>query len=142
MLSPIQKITGIIPFIFVILTITTPFITQFVWIRRKYTLLFTVASLYCLVSLYIFRFDASEFGFKTSTFPFVYFSYCLIFEKVFNRIKPETMNRNFPVYVVFMDWQEAWVKKMKIMPEPIDRIVSTWTSVLTVFTTLAMMYIF
>ena len=140
MLSPIQKFVGLIPLFFVIIALTMSFITQKIWIRRKYIFYFLVAILYSFFSLWIFKFDFSQFGFKISLVNFIYLAYCFLFEKIFLKIKPKHSERIFPIYIIFdWVWPDIWDKKITGKPQSSDRIVSGGLAVTTIFTIIGLM---
>lgn len=112
-----------------------------IWEKRKYKLFLICFCTYSLFSLWTFDFVVSAFGFITSLFPFIYLAYCFLFEKLYLKMKYERIQRTFPVYVIFRDGDDVWLKKFAEGPESADRVVSAGLALATIFTILGL-YVF
>ena len=74
--------------------------------------------------------------------PFLYVFFCYGFHFLFRKLKPKTIERNYPVYVVFTDVPYAddhWSKKLVEEPTSLDKRISMWLTIFAVFSALILM---
>jgi hypothetical protein len=129
-----EKIFGLIPVFVVIVAITISFITQEIWIKRKYRIYLFTAAVYCTISLWISHFNFSSYVFLFSLLPIFYLINCFSFEKLFSQIKPKYLKREYPIYTVFTSYgDEVWEKRVDGTPISEDRVVSAGLALTSIF---------
>jgi hypothetical protein len=124
-----------LPVILVLATTIVTGITQRIWLTKSYLILFIVAICYSIFGLWLVNFDFASSIFRFSLIPFLYIFLCYIFHFLFRKIKPKSIERNFPIYVHFIDitWTEYWSKKIVGDPVDLDKRISNWLNVIAVF---------
>ena len=82
-----------------------------------------ISVLYGLMGLWIFDFKFENPGIVLTFIPIIYFFFCYLFDKIFQRIKPANVQRKFPMFVLFGDpgVDNSYVEKFGIEPVPADK---------------------
>jgi len=124
-----------LPVILVLATTIVTGITQRIWLTKNYLILFIVAVCYLILGVWLVKFDFASPIFRFSLIPFLYIFLCYSFHFLFRKIKPKNIERNFPIYVHFVDitWSEYWSKKIMGDPVDMDKRISNWLTLTAVF---------
>ena len=103
-----------------------------------------ISVLYGLIGLWIFDFKFENRGIALTFIPIIYFFFCYLFDKIFQKIKPANVQREFPIFVLFGDpgIDNSYVEKFDIKPISADKKVSFGVCVCPVLVLLVLMQVF
>ena len=103
-----------------------------------------ISVLYGLIGLWIFDFKFENRGIALTFIPIIYFFFCYLFDKIFQKIKPANVQREFPIFVLFGDpgIDNSYVEKFDTKPISADEKVSFGVCVCPVLVLLVLMQIF
>ena len=125
-MTTLQTIICATPAVLLLASTIFPSFTRYVWVWKKYIIYLIISVLYGLMGLWIFDFKFENPGIALTFIPIIYFFFCYLFDKIFQKIKPANVQREFPLFVLFGDpgVDNSYVEKFGIEPISADKKVS------------------